>query len=421
MVLTADYIYYTAKKNLPFSSTTKDANGAVISDPNERSLSNGIQSCNIGTLNTLFIFPIKNGELNYGAKFSFTGNKDDVSYSNWINDAWQIDSTQTNIFYYRENTQAAFASYRNSYKKWDYQIGVRGEYTQLKGGYDKTFSQLNTSYFKLYPTAYLSYRLNDDNSFSINYGKRIDRPAYFQLNPFRWLISKYTYVIGNSTLQPSYVHNFELSHNYKGVLNTSIFFSKEKEGITQLNIVDTEDYYQFITIKNAYNKDIIGLNVFYFLDKIKNIESSIQGSLTYQKSKMFVSGTIPQSEGWNYYFSINNQIYINKNKTILGSCNFSYNSSNVDNIYHYQSYSQFDVGLRFILFNKKVSPDVSGSDLFKTNIVKSTSLINGIAQSKSYDAGVRSLNIGVRYKFGNYKLRKNDKGSGAEDEKNRLK
>ncbi|SFW85384.1 outer membrane beta-barrel family protein [Chitinophaga sancti] len=421
MILTADYIYYSARKDMPFSSITKDADEVVISDPEHKSLSKGFQSSHIGTINAHFIFPLSNGELNYGAKLSFTENKDDVSFANWEKDAWQLDSNQTNLFYYRENTQAVFASYKHAFKKWDYQFGVRGEYTELKGGYDKTFAQLNTDYFKIFPTVYVNYKLNEDHSFSLTYGKRVDRPAYFQLNPFRWLVSEYTYVNGNPTLQPAYVHNVELSHNYAGVLHTSIFYSRENDGITQLNMVTADNQYQFIMVKNAYNKNLIGLHVFYLLDKIKNLESSIQGSLTYQESKMLVAGTVPSSEGWNYNLAIENEVFMNSSRTILGSCEFAYNSSSVENVYNLQAYSHLDVGLRFILMHEHLLLDLSGSDVFNTNIIKSRCMLNGIAQNRVFDAGEMGLNIGLRYRFGNFRLKKEEKEFGAEDERNRLK
>jgi len=421
MILTADYIYYSARKNMPFSSITKDADEVVISDPDHMSLSKGLQSSQIGTINAHFIFPLCKGEFDYGAKLSFTENKDDVSFANWNKDAWQLDSNQTNLFYYRENTQAVFASYKHAFKNWNYQLGVRGEYTQLKGGYDKTFAQLNTDYFKIFPTVYVNYKLNEENSLSLTYGKRIDRPAYFQLNPFHWLVSEYTYVNGNPTLQPAYVHNVELSHNYAGVLHTSIFYSRENDGITQLDMVTADDKYQFIMVKNAYNKNLIGLHVFYLLDKIKNLESSIQGSLTYQESKMLVAGTVPSSEGWNYNVAIENEVFMNPSRTILGSCEFAYNSSSVENIYNIQSYSHLDVGVRFVLLHEHLLLDLSGSDVFNTNIIKSRCMLNGIAQNRVFDAGEMGVNVGLRYRFGNFKLRKEEKEFGAEDERNRLK
>jgi len=421
MILTADYIYYNARKNMPFSSIIKDGDEVVIADPDHMSLSKGHQSSQIGTINAHFIFPLSNGELNYGAKLSFTDNKDDVSFANWEKDTWQLDSNQTNLFYYREDMQAVFASYKHAFKKWNYQVGVRGEYTELKGGYDKTFAQLKTDYFNLFPTVYVNYKLNEDNSFSLTYGKRIDRPAYFQLNPFRWLVSEYTYVNGNPTLHPAYVHNVELSHNYAGVLHTSIFYSRENNGIAQLDMVTADNKYQFIMVKNVYNKNLVGLHVFYLLDKLKNLESSIQGSLTYQQSKMLVAGTVPSSEGWNYNVAIENEVCMNSSRTVLGSCEFAYNSSSVDNVYNIRSYSHLDVGVRFILLHEHLLLDLSGSDVFNTNIIKSRSMLNGIAQNRVFDAGEMGLNIGLRYRFGNFKLRKEEKEFGAEDERSRLK
>ena len=74
-------------------------------------------------------------------------------------------------------------------------------------------------------TLYISHTLNDKNTFTINYGRRINRPNYQDLNPFINFLDQYTYNQGNPYLLPQFSHNIELSHNYKGVLNTTLNFS----------------------------------------------------------------------------------------------------------------------------------------------------------------------------------------------------
>jgi hypothetical protein len=419
MVLTADYIFYKENRSLPFSSITKNASGIII-DTTQETLSKGIQTCNIGTLNALFVSPIKKGELNFGCKLSFTGNKDDVSFFNQFNNVWQVDTSQSNLFYYRENTQATFASYKNSYKKWNYQIGLRSEFTELKGGYNQIFTQLNTSYFKIFPTVYLTYQPNDNNSFSLNYSKRIERPAYLQLNPFKWNISQYTYVEGNPTLQPSFIQSFELSYNYKGILNTSASVSRMTNGFTQINYVYPNNNNQFITAQNVYDETDFGLYVYYIFNKMKWLETTFQNVLTYEESNTYNTAIFPNRSGWNFYSSINNQIYFNKNKTFIGSCSFSYSSLDSRGISYLQPWYLFSAGMKILILKKKASINISGEDIFKTLIYKRSFLINNILQYRTFNPGWQSLRITFQYKFGNSKIKQHKNQSAAEDEKNRL-
>lgn len=59
----------------------------------------------------------------------------------------------------------------------------------------------------------------------MSYGRRIDRPNYQDLNPFFYFLDKYTYQVGNPYLRPQFSHNIELTHTFKGILNSSINYS----------------------------------------------------------------------------------------------------------------------------------------------------------------------------------------------------
>jgi outer membrane receptor protein involved in Fe transport len=117
-------------------------------------------------------------------------------------------------------------------KKWNVQAGLRAENTnyyghQLGNGLtvinnDSSFSK---SYINLFPTLYLTYDANEQNTFTLNYGRRIDRPAYQDLNPFLFFLDQYTYQAGNPYLQPQYTNNIELSHTYKHWLTTTLNYS----------------------------------------------------------------------------------------------------------------------------------------------------------------------------------------------------
>ncbi|MGC8160079.1 outer membrane beta-barrel protein, partial [Salmonella enterica] len=73
-----------------------------------------------------------------------------------------------------------------------------------------------------FPTAFIGYEINGNNQLALSVGRRIDRPAYQELNPFLSFIDKYTYSTGNPFLQPQFSQNIELSYSYKNLLTTTI-------------------------------------------------------------------------------------------------------------------------------------------------------------------------------------------------------
>lgn len=87
---------------------------------------------------------------------------------------------------------------------------------------DSSFSR---SYTSLFPTAFVSYQLNENNQVALSAGRRIDRAAYQQLNPFTSFIDKYMQMAGNPYLQPQLSNNIELSHTYKNMFTTTLNYS----------------------------------------------------------------------------------------------------------------------------------------------------------------------------------------------------
>lgn len=92
------------------------------------------------------------------------------------------------------------------------------------------------------------------NSFVINYGRRINRPNYQDLNPFINFLDRYTFQQGNPNLKPQFSHNIELSHTYKGFLTTTLNYSNTTDIIQQVleqNEITNETYVKKQTLPPA--------------------------------------------------------------------------------------------------------------------------------------------------------------------------
>ncbi len=189
---------------------------------------------NIYTFKSDYTRPLANGyKLETGVKLSYVNTNNTAEYFDVTGGKSNVDTTKTNSFIYRENVNAAYVTMTKQYgKKWTVQAGLRAENTnyyghQLGNGLtvinnDSSFSK---SYINLFPTLYLTYDANEKNTFTLNYGRRIDRPAYQDLNPFLFFLDQYTYQAGNPYLQPQYTNNVELSHTYNHWLTTTLNYS----------------------------------------------------------------------------------------------------------------------------------------------------------------------------------------------------
>src|ERR1700722_14653747 len=217
-----DYVRYSSVSNQYFNNQTFTPDKSLL----DQSVLTGYlpSTINIYTFKTDYTRPLAKGyKLETGIKLSYVNTNNTANYYDVVSGKSNVDTTKTNAFIYRENINAAYVTMTRQYgKKWNVQAGLRAENTnyyghQLGNGLtvinnDSSFSR---SYINLFPTLYLTYDANEKNTFTLNYGRRIDRPAYQDLNPFLFFLDQYTYQAGNPYLQPQYTNNVELSHTYK--------------------------------------------------------------------------------------------------------------------------------------------------------------------------------------------------------------
>jgi outer membrane receptor for Fe3+-dicitrate len=172
----------------------------------------------------------KQMKLETGVKMSYVNTDNAANYFNIINGDPEVDYKKTNQFLYKENINAAYVNLNRQFKKFGIQAGLRFENTNYRGHQlgnpQKPDSSFKNTYNNLFPTAYLSYNASKNHQFGLSFGRRIDRPAYQDLNPFLFFLDNYTYQAGNPYIRPQYTTNIELSHIFKGFLNTTINYSK---------------------------------------------------------------------------------------------------------------------------------------------------------------------------------------------------
>ncbi|MCW5918135.1 MAG: TonB-dependent receptor, partial [Ferruginibacter sp.] len=182
------------------------------------------------------------GKLGYGIKAAYVTTRNTFDFFNDdINGKPVIQYHQSNDFSYTENVNAAYLNYNTVLgKKWNLQAGLRAEQTNSEGkltrkdGTSRQDDRVNRHYFDLFPSAAISWTINDKHALNLSYSRRIDRPSYQDLNPFENKLDELTYEKGNAFLRPQYSDNIELTHSFLGKINTSIGYSFVRDFSTEL-------------------------------------------------------------------------------------------------------------------------------------------------------------------------------------------
>ena len=200
---------------------------------------------NIYALKLDYIKQLKsiNTKIEIGVKVSSVATNNNLFATTLAGNIMKADTGRSNTFNYKENVYAAYINFGKQIKKFEYQVGVRVENAVIKGtSTDLKNIRINnpdTNYVNIFPTAFVSYKLNYKNMFTTSYSKRINRPDYQSLNPFETIYDIYTSEKGNPSLKPQYTNNFELKYSYRYALNFAIGYNH------------TKDYSQTITAQTA--------------------------------------------------------------------------------------------------------------------------------------------------------------------------
>jgi iron complex outermembrane receptor protein len=144
------------------------------------------------------------------------------------------------------------------------QGGLRYEYTTYDanqlGNRIRKDSAFSRHYHNLFPNVLISYKADTLHQFSMSAGRRIDRPLFQKLNPFLFVLNKYTYERGNPYYLPQYTWNFELTHQYKELLTTSLSYSHTTDYFSQIFLNDSNQT-MIYTEGNVGSLQNIGLSV----------------------------------------------------------------------------------------------------------------------------------------------------------------
>ena len=159
----------------------------------------------------------KTMKIEAGVKSAYAITDFDAKFDIYVNDEWINDTGRTNHFVYKENINAAYVSLNKELDStWKFQAGLRAEQWNISGDQRMTNEYFERSALSLFPTAFVSCKLNAKNQLQLNYGRRIRRPSYNNLNPFPEYLSQFHYEVGNPMLLPQMTHNIELTHVYDG-------------------------------------------------------------------------------------------------------------------------------------------------------------------------------------------------------------
>jgi hypothetical protein len=217
-----DYASFWNQSNQNFiTKYTKPEGGQYLPDYYMNSDLDGLTQ--IRSVKADYTNPINStAKFDVGLKSSFvTADKNSLFYET-INGENVLDAKRSNHFVYNENINAAYANFGKEWEKWGTQIGLRVEHTNVVADQKTLDAVFRRSYTQIFPSLAVQRHLSEQHDLGITLSRRIERPNYEQLNPFRFFIDKTTYKAGYPYINPALAHMIELSHTYKQKFITTV-------------------------------------------------------------------------------------------------------------------------------------------------------------------------------------------------------
>lgn len=223
----------------------------------------------IRSLKTDFTKPFSNGlRLEAGVKASLVHADNDPAFYDQSSGASVYDSGKSNHFVYDENINAAYLNAARDWTKWALQAGLRVEQTLAKGHQLINDERFSRDYAQLFPSIALTRHVNKQNDLGITISRRIDRPAYQQLNPFRRYLDQTSVSQGNPYLKPALTWSAEISHTWKGRYITQLSYSRTSDAI--INVIQPEGgQMTIVTDKNLASNNTYTISGTYPLKPAK--------------------------------------------------------------------------------------------------------------------------------------------------------
>lgn len=412
-----DYLKYSIHNNQEFSSRLQSGAGYTEGSRGDLPSDISIYSAKADYNMTLG----KNSKLEAGAKISGINTDNIAAYEKSNGAAWAVDLGKSNHFLYKENISALYASYEQKVDRVNFQLGLRYESTHYKGNQlgnaavkDSTFDK---DYAGLFPSGYVSYRLDSSSSLSFTAGRRIDRPQFQRLNPFVTIINKYTYERGNPFFRPQYSWNMELSHQYKQLLTTTVSYSIVTDYFSQLFLNDGNDILVYTqgNVGKAYN---LGISVAVNASPAK--WWSFTGQVLFNHKELKGYNNINYNSSVSQCnFSMNNQLKLGKTYTAEISGSYL-TTARVDLQELTMPSGQLSAGIARPVFNKKATLKLSIRDILWTQWYEGNTDFPNADEYFIVRRDSRVVNLSLSWRFGKpLKAARRNNGS-ANDEIQRV-
>ncbi len=363
-------------------------------------------------------FPGTSFQFETGVKVSNINSKSILTQYVFNDNTKEIDEDNSDTFLYDETNYSAYASFSKDWDKWILKTGLRAEYTDTRGQ-SLSANQINSNdYLKVFPSIHILNRINDKNELYFNYKKRIYRPRYSQLNPFKYFLNDNAFVTGDPNLRPQIDDVLTLGYTFNKDFTFELYYRYENNPTLQVVFQDNENNLIKYSNTNIDRSITYGLDFTTYTKLDKRWNLYLLSSIFFYDNQFFAiesNNQLYNNKKWSLYANVINYFNLLTDKSLDLEVSFLYISSVYDGPKALSAISGLNLNLRKSILQNKVALSIGVQDAFNSlNVSSTTRYLNQDLFYKSSEEN-RLFTFGFIYKFGNFNLRTNNKGIDLEE------
>jgi Outer membrane protein beta-barrel family len=414
-----DYINYSNTSMQKFTTRNFDISGSENASPY---ILNGDLDGNLNIYSAksdLTKVFSKDMKLETGVKTSFVKADNDLQFFNASSGILVNDESKSNHFIYEENINAVYGNLIKNWEKFKVNVGLRLENTNITGNQITTGQISKKHYTQLFPSAVFSYDFNDKNSLELNFSRRITRPTYKQLNPFKFYLDLTTYQAGNPDLNPQTTMSYEMTYSFSNKYFATLSYSKTRNNITDVLKPVYENGNPVIVqaVENLATVSYYGLNLIAPIRVTKWWDMNNSANFYYGSYTGNISDTAIKNQG-NFTFDLNSINSFKIGNGYSAELSGNYKAREVYAYMFLKPMWSVNIGAQK-KFRNNSTLKFSFNDIFLKSNPEAKNIYSGYVENFIVRRDTRVVTLSYTYNFGSGKSGQPRKTGGADDLKQR--
>ena len=420
----ADYGWFDKDNSNLQSNLYTNAQYGALGQSRYRSL-NGI-SIGLKAIKLDYSVPLWKGVFETGAKASSITSGNAAYFYHVVGTGDSLDYQRSNNFSFTEDIGAAYVNYKKTVGKWTVQGGLRAEQASSvgtllfqKNGAD-TSQVNNRKQLKLFPSFSVSVKPAAQHTYSLSYSKRIDRPAYQDLNPFVYLLDELSFWQGNPFLQPQFTHRASVQYLHRSSTIIGAHFSHTDAYSTR--ITDTIENSKIVMIpRNLGTQQNWSFTLTQNLTIKKWWEMSFNGNL-YRLHNKIAFDHLRQLNLQQTAARVNVQQRFKLPRSVAAEITAYYNSKRLVGANEIiRSTSQVDLAIQKSIMHGKGTLRIAFNDVYKGTRTRASQRFEGFHLSSYGYYETRQVRLNFTYKFADSGKAPRSRSSALENENSRIR